>query len=70
MTERVPDQQCPKCGHDGVDMEYCLGGRGAGSRNRGLDLCMWGDPEHFHRNCLRCGFWWRTDDVIESEASE
>ena len=65
MPERVPDQPCPKCGHDGVGLEYCRGGK-----IHGADVCFWTEPEHFHRQCLRCGFWWRTNDVIKPEGED
>lgn len=61
-TERVPDQPCAKCGNDGVSLHYCQGGGWHGTD----DMCRYGEPEHFHRNCLRCGYWWRTNDVIKA----
>jgi len=64
----APLLSCPKCGSADTAIDYCDGcalipwfsvaGKYPDSK------CSHGDPEHFHRNCRRCHYQWRTNDVI------
>lgn len=64
---RVADWPCPKCGDPDVHVAYCDGcdlrptSSALGAYED--DRCSHGDPEHLHRNCRRCSYRWRTDDV-------
>lgn len=59
---------CPKCACADTSLAYCDGcALRPSSSFTGRyvdDRCQDGDPEHFHRCCRRCGYRWRTDDVI------
>lgn len=59
--QRVPDLPCQKCGDTEVRIRYCDGCR----LKLYSDGCH-GLPEHFHRQCLRCGYGWCTDDVPDA----
>ena len=63
--QRVQETACPKCGGGGTSMAYCDSCHGSVRYDRAL--CSHGDPEHFHHHCVRCGFRWRTDDVIDAK---
>jgi predicted nucleic-acid-binding Zn-ribbon protein len=58
------DLPCPKCLGDDVSLRYCDSCRH--KLHSRFDLCRHGDPEHFHRTCRRCGYEWRTDDLLQA----
>lgn len=66
----VADLPCRKCGGNEVSVRYCDGCdlRATTSvlSKYPDDKCAHGDPEHMHRACRRCGYRWRTDDVIDA----
>ena len=62
----APDLPCPKCGGNDTAMRYCDGCNQRPALQDPDDRCGHGDPEHFHRNCRRCSYRWRTDDVIDA----
>lgn len=61
---------CPKCGSLDTSMRYCDGcdliPHTSVIGNHADDRCRHGDPEHNHRNCCRCSYRWRTDDVLNA----
>lgn len=58
---QVPDLPCPKCGHADVRIRYCDGCK----LRMWNDPCLHREPEHFHRSCRRCGYFWQTNDAID-----
>jgi hypothetical protein len=64
----APLLSCPKCGSGDTAIAYCDGCRlrpySAYDGKHVDNTCADGDPEHFHRNCRRCHYQWRTNDVI------
>lgn len=65
----APELPCPKCGTEDTSLDYCDGCAlipwGSVVGKYPDSKCAHGDPEHFHRNCRRCHYQWRTDDVID-----
>lgn len=57
----VEDLECPKCGHDNVEIRWC--------NEDGLFCKYTADPEHFHRTCYRCDYCWITNDVLNLDPS-
>lgn len=69
MADRL-HHNCPVCGWRDVRMRYCDGctlRAGTHRSTSALDTCMDGDPEHFHRRCMRCEYSWRTDDIPDAQ---
>lgn len=65
---RVLDQPCPRCGSPDTTLIYFPDNFGCRSRLSTWKYCMSRTPdgEHFHRECRRCGYHWRTDDVLDA----
>jgi hypothetical protein len=59
MTDRVPDQPCPKCGGTDTTMRY--------QPACGVPDCINSHREHFARGCRRCHHEWKTYDMLTIE---
>lgn len=66
-------KRCPKCGSPETRLAYCpplpvafLFDALERLERHPDDDCTPGEDEHFHRHCEKCGYRWKTSDVLGS----